>query len=156
MHIRCKVNRQLFSRAIGTSTELADAGEFAQARSVLEHAIATIEASSSYTIAKEHICNSGDEDLLQEGSNMMTAGVVVGVESVAFVDELRQLLTTSLSSGMTYNSGGGRSNMYQTSHTFTRQRSAYTRHGSSNINQSQRSMSLQRQASMNRSCSDMG
>jgi hypothetical protein len=136
----CQVNRKLFSDAIATSTELADSGDIAQARSVLQRALAVIEASSSYVTAQAQ----GTHAESSRGT---------GAESIAFVDELKQLLTTSLSSDRVYNIGGGRSNMYQTSHTFTRQRSAYTREGSSSINQSQRSMSLQRQASMSRSLS---
>lgn len=142
-----QINRQLFAEAVATSALLADSGEMAQARRAVEQAIEEIAASSSYCRAmKDHTHRNDSEDLSGEGL-LLSA-------SVAFVEELQGILDGGLSSELSYRRGG-RASLHETGHTFTRQRSAYTRLGRSNVNQSEQSIRLQRQASRSKSSFDI-
>ena len=156
-------NRQTLAGALSASAVLADVGELAQAREVVQRALEVIEASCSYQMAVTSARagtsegGEGEEHPTESAAMPMSASPCdfdIAAASVVLAQELRDLLVHSLASQHSYSSTGGRAMLYESSHTFTRQRSSYTREGHSNMHQSSHSMILQRQASISRASTD--
>ena len=111
-----QINRLTVTTATGAAITAADRGDMAEARRILNEAIASIASSSSYAV------------------NSATA--------TALMQELKDALDNTASREH-YDRGGGKGMMFESLSSNVQQRSTYTKAGKSNIYQSKGSVSSQ-------------
>jgi Mg-chelatase subunit ChlD len=117
-----QINRLLLTRTTKQSMEYADAGNYAQARAVLQEAIDTLRSSSS-------------------------AG---NIKTQAFIQEL-ELALNDVRNETEFRSGGGRSNLSEKAQNYSRQRMCYAKAASPAVYQNVSSSAQQVKANKSKS-----